>query len=413
MQHFNKLLLFLFLLPLISIAQSNYKPGLIVSLKGDTVHGFINYKEWENNPAGIGFKSSLNQAARQYTADDITFFQITRLDTYLRYSGPISTDATNIAHLSTGKDTSFKTAVVFLKLEQEGKYVSLYSYSDDTKKRYFISEKTNSEPVELIYRSYYSPDQNGRSVSEERYKGQLIYLSAKYKSNTDELRTEIENSGYDQDILNIINKINRTTSQPSFNKKSGISFYAGISSGMSYLKPPNTEDFYSGNYSYDESYLPALSFGMNVYTNPEVGRLIFRGEVTLSANKFKTYFNEYYDGGTKSDLTLNQITLSFNPQILYNIYNTDSFKFYLETGFSASFSKNSNNNLYNTVNGEATANYIQLNSVRFTIPLTAGITLNNKVGIFITYTIPTVISQNNVTYYNTQVGVTYTFGTPK
>ena len=36
----------LLLLPLLSIAQSNYKSGYVVTLKGDTLRGYINYKEW-------------------------------------------------------------------------------------------------------------------------------------------------------------------------------------------------------------------------------------------------------------------------------------------------------------------------------------------------------------------------------
>ena len=38
------------LLPLLSIAQSNYKPGYVVDIKGDALHGYLDQKEWGHNP---------------------------------------------------------------------------------------------------------------------------------------------------------------------------------------------------------------------------------------------------------------------------------------------------------------------------------------------------------------------------
>jgi len=413
MNNSKKLLFALFLLPLFTLAQSNYKPGVVVTLKGDTLHGFIDYKEWENNPESINFKPALSGAAQQYTPNEVTYFQVAQLDAYRRYSGPVSTDATNINRISTGRDTGFRTAVVFLKIEASGKYVALYSYTDDLKKRYFVVDKSNNQPVELVFRTYYSPDQGNKTVNEDRYKGQLIYLSSRYNTNTDDLRTIIENASYDQDLVNIVNKINGTAKRASSYKKPGISFYAGIGSGISSIKPPNNNDFYSSNYSYVNSYLPRISFGINAYANPEVGKLVFKGEIALSANAYKTYFNQYYYSHPLSYITLNQYTLSLDPQVLYNIYNSDRFKFYLEAGVSLNFSKYSNNNLYSAGSTEPEQNYIQLTSGWFSVPLSAGITLNNKIGIYVTYIVPSVISENNFTYNSIQFGISYTFSPKK
>ena len=61
MKHFNKLLLSLFLLPFFSVAQSNYKPGYVVTSKGDTIHGFIDLQAWDSNPTAISFKPAMVQ----------------------------------------------------------------------------------------------------------------------------------------------------------------------------------------------------------------------------------------------------------------------------------------------------------------------------------------------------------------
>ncbi len=49
-------LLFLFMFLQASFCQENYQPGYIVGLKGDTLHGFINYRNWERNPDKISFR---------------------------------------------------------------------------------------------------------------------------------------------------------------------------------------------------------------------------------------------------------------------------------------------------------------------------------------------------------------------
>ncbi|MGZ3814058.1 MAG: hypothetical protein ACXVJN_20060, partial [Mucilaginibacter sp.] len=72
-----KLSVLFFLLPLISVAQSNYKPGYVVTLKGDTIHGFINYREWNKNPRQIAFKNDINgRKGEEFTIKNAKAFAI-------------------------------------------------------------------------------------------------------------------------------------------------------------------------------------------------------------------------------------------------------------------------------------------------------------------------------------------------
>ena len=61
MTHFNKLVLFFLLFPFFTNAQSNYKPGYLVTIKGDTLHGLIDYRQWDNNPGAVAFKKEPGQ----------------------------------------------------------------------------------------------------------------------------------------------------------------------------------------------------------------------------------------------------------------------------------------------------------------------------------------------------------------
>jgi len=65
MKQLYPLIALLILAPLFSKAQSNYKPGFIVSLKGDTTYGFINYREWKLTPNQIDFKTAITDAVEK------------------------------------------------------------------------------------------------------------------------------------------------------------------------------------------------------------------------------------------------------------------------------------------------------------------------------------------------------------
>jgi hypothetical protein len=128
MKSFYKALLVLSFLPLITFAQSNYKPGYVVTLKGDTLRGFIDYREWNTNPTSINFKAAIADIkSRTFTPEDVSFFDINGMETYRRYAGPISMDATDKDHLSASLDTSFRQETVFFRVLQKGNNLALYS----------------------------------------------------------------------------------------------------------------------------------------------------------------------------------------------------------------------------------------------------------------------------------------------
>ena len=141
MKSFYKALLSAVLLPALSYAQSNYKPGYVVDLKNDTLKGFIDYREWNSDPDIIDFKTALtDKTSKKFRPTDISYFNITGLDAYQQYSGPISMDVTEKDHLGYSRDTTYQTATVFFRLLQKGNNLALYSYTDGLKARYFIGQ---------------------------------------------------------------------------------------------------------------------------------------------------------------------------------------------------------------------------------------------------------------------------------
>jgi len=214
MKSYRLMFLWALLLPVFSFAQSNYKPGVAVTLNGDTLRGSIEYHDWESEPRSIHFKKADGSIVK-LGANDIKYFALNtdRLVEYQRYAGHISMNQTNISQMQNGRDTSSRTDTIFLRVLQEGKKVTLLSNTDAFKTRFFIKETSAGEIKELIYRVYYNHDEQGggdtHTVYDNIYQKQLYQLAQKFNQADDALNSYILKSEYREDnLLVIAGKIN-------------------------------------------------------------------------------------------------------------------------------------------------------------------------------------------------------------
>ena len=352
MRIFYHLFLLAFILPFFSLAQSNYRPGYVVTLKGDTLRGFIDYREWSNNPDAILFKPVLSDAkSSKFTPTDITFFNINNIETYQKYTGPISMDVVNTDHLTTGKDTSVRMAEVFLRVLQKGKNLTLYSYTDDLKPRYFVGDSPGFAPKELVYRIYEANDANGngKTFTDETYLKQLNTLAIKYGMLNDDLTYKLQKANYDKpQLIDIVGKINGLTKQ-QLNGRSNdsrsrykIYFYGATAVNITSNTPGATSPYIkNGGKSYT-SYMPAFSFGFSAPANPEVGAHLFRGELSVA---FSKYVSRYTNGAypyIPVRASFSAMSIGITPQVIYNFYNAQNFKVYAGVGFNISKSTYTN-----------------------------------------------------------------------
>ena len=215
MNIFYKFYFICILIPLCSAAQS-YQPGEVVTAKGDTLHGFINYREWEKNPREILFKTGSERAVK-YTPNDITYFNVNagHLARYIAYIGPVTLNTNDLSNLPIGRDSSVRMDTVFLKYIQTGKNLTLFRYADNLKVRYFIAEGNATQPEELIYQVYWnSIIANGRdrTVYENIYKNQIYEAALKADPGTIALKNNIQKIEYTEpDLIEIFSKINGTS----------------------------------------------------------------------------------------------------------------------------------------------------------------------------------------------------------
>lgn len=176
MKFLYQLAILLIALPLLTKAQSNYKPGYAITAKGDTLRGLIDYQDWEGSPQLFRFKASSTADVQRLSTANTSYVEISQFDAYQKYLVDISTDNTDIQHLETFRDTSFRTDTVFLKIIQKGKNVTLYSFTDHLKTRFLVKKTDSAQPPhELIYRIYHS---DYKTFNDNTYVKQLFDLAA-------------------------------------------------------------------------------------------------------------------------------------------------------------------------------------------------------------------------------------------
>ncbi len=429
MKNFYKVLLVASLLPLFSFGQSNYKPGYVVTLKGDTLHGFIDYKEWNSNPISINFKTVIADAkARKLTPEEIRFFDINGLETYQRYTGPISMDATDAAHINNGRDTSFRTATVFFKVLQKGANLALYSYTDGLKLRLYVGESPGYAPVELGYRIYYNygaeaiNQQRGVTVNENTYMQQLFALANKYQVLNDDLQQTIEHMGYNSDdMMKIVSKINHI-SKAEYEKTHApggpkFNLFFGLAANINNISTPTSSPYYTAGGRSVTSTLPAASFGINFFANPSTRQLQFRLELGAAQSKFNSLYNSKVYPYIPMKASFDELAFSVTPQIIYNFYNTEKLKIYAGAGLSFTVFNFSNPYL-GSQSQPNSATDIQANNPYFFntaddgFLLKAGVQFGSHWGIFAQYVSNIAITKGGyfqLSSSNDQVGLNYFF----
>jgi hypothetical protein len=97
-----------------AFCQENYLKGYIVRLTGDTLHGFIDYRNWDRNPDKISFKEIPNAENAIYTPLTIKAFGV-RDEIYksAEIIADISPDVLN--DLEYNSDLNLKVEITFLQ----------------------------------------------------------------------------------------------------------------------------------------------------------------------------------------------------------------------------------------------------------------------------------------------------------
>lgn len=276
-----------------SFAQENYLQGHIISLKGDTIHGYIDYRNWNRNPQQIHFKKKITSEAISYSPSKINSFSVNN-ENYMGAVVKIETSPHKTSSLESDPRFKFETDTCFLQVIVHG-MKSLYRYKNSNWKVFFYI-KQGSDFNLLEQKKYLRKLGDRNEVKEnKRFLGQL----AIYFNDCSSIQAELKNTVYSRkSLVKLFNYYYETThSLIKFTQKTEkISFKVGALAGFSSTQLDISSDGipYLANSDYSKS--QDLTFGLflNMILPKSQKKWSIYNELLLSSYEVKGESKDFY-----------------------------------------------------------------------------------------------------------------------
>lgn len=362
-------------------AQVNFQPGYIVRTSGDTLRGFIDEREWDKNPGIMTFSSSgQEKQAQEFAIRQVQYFEVgTR--SFQRYTVSISMDKMEARQGSIEGLNQVVTDTVWLEVLQRGKNLSLFSYRDAVKIRFYILESGSTTPEELVYKLkvvWVSSTEPERLTYFEGYKNQLINAALKAGKLTDGLRWKVNKTLYSKEILKVVSEINEVSSRAAKKGPSGSHWFGGIGLTASTLTYSGGS-FGKNATNTGPSYFPYVQAGFEYTGRTGKSKLRVQGDLMLTKAKNQTNATDNSTPGSPQEFQYNytQNLISFSALAKYLLYNQEHIKLYLAAGVRLNAAQYSENK-YTLTGYSGTTTYtdwLHLNTFWPSIPLKAGVYL--------------------------------------
>jgi hypothetical protein len=383
----RRFFLYLFvLLPFLSNAQNNFKPGYVITNSGDSIPGFINYKEREQNPSSISFRPKTNSPAHTYEISDVKAYGLFGLETYQRFIVDISQSKEALADISVGRDSTLTRDTVFLKVLQAGNKITLYTYADNIKTRYYIKEKESSEPYELVYATY-RIDETGKLKDYNKYIRQLTLLLLKNNLYTAVNQTKLQSITYSKEgIVDIVSSINAKKAEKGMKS---TRLFVGAAFNTSKASYTGKSVFTGPGVTNKRSYAPMITAGIDLFANPHIRRVVYRAELSFTSAKSDIYAPNTDPTIDYKEHAFDSYGLILTPQVIWNVFNTKPIKVFVEVGAALNFSKYNNNvttiKWRNTTELLIQKEKVELSSFYYAPQAGGGIVINKRIEFFGNY----------------------------
>ena len=332
---FSKLFILVLILLLgnITYGQKNFLPGYVINLKGDTIKGLINYRNWDTNPKKIDFKKSADGKIEYITPAGIKEFGVAD-EIYKSGIAKVDESFYGYAYLTYSEDFKYRVDTAFLQTLVQGDK-SLYRYKDFNGKEHFLIGQNSG--FELLHFKKYLKNEDGQIIISlnNKFIRQLYY----YLQDCPGISEKLERIQYTQNSLSNIfyEYYNCKNKKVTFRKKeenSSIDFgvFTGFSITKLKFKGVNNDDLVNTDYSPSKD----LTFGLFLdYSLPKnLNKWSVYNELLYTS--FKT--NGEYSENSHSTIytTLEYAYIKINNMLRYN-YPIGGISLYLNAGMSNGF----------------------------------------------------------------------------
>ncbi|SNT38350.1 hypothetical protein SAMN05421640_3677 [Ekhidna lutea] len=185
--------LFMFFISQALFSQKNYIEGIIITNSGDSIIGFIDYKNWDKNPLEINYKPNLQKESISYNPSQVKEFRVGG-DTYISAYIDREISSVKVDELERNSVLNLVSDSVFLRVLISGKK-SLYIYKHENGKANFYIK---TDKIELLkYKRYYvTENRNNYALESKIYLNQLD----QYLNECDQ-NMKLSNTKYQQNSL--------------------------------------------------------------------------------------------------------------------------------------------------------------------------------------------------------------------
>jgi hypothetical protein len=235
-----------------SRAQDNFLPGYVVTLNGDTLRGFVDYRNWDQSPRSIDFKGP-SGVRTSYACGLIQSFSVAD-ERYVSAIVDTEVSRVNTKAIDHSPDLVFQTDTAFIQTIVGGEKSLYFHKNTFGKEQFYIRQGQRFEL--LIYKKYLKALSEADVVIEnKKYIGQLI----SYLGDLPALKSSISKARYSKKSLEniFIAYYGSSGVKARFEKKTEkISWELGALAGVAL-----TSTTFTGSY---HPYLSSVSFPVSV-----------------------------------------------------------------------------------------------------------------------------------------------------
>lgn len=285
------------------VAQKNYLNGYVLKINGDTLKGFIDFRDWSKNPDNIKFKQNQEDKITKYTPNSIRAFGV-KDEIYIsaivdseissQQSGSLDFDP----KISTEKDTTFIQLII-------NGQKSLYYYRNRRDNDNFYIEM-NNELMLLEYKKYFKLHENDKLVKEnKRFIGQLSL----YLDDCQELQPKLESATYNKKDLEkiFLSYYSCVEQELTFHKKSEpakieFGLQAGITNTILNFSKYNNEFKYLEESDYQSSLNPTFGLYLDIIFPKNQGKWSINNELAFTSFAIEGKYEDIRSEGMQTTI---------------------------------------------------------------------------------------------------------------
>lgn len=170
-------------------------------------------------------------------------------------------------------------------------------------------------------------------------------------------------------------------------------------------------------YANNNSVSPKLAAGLDLFPNKNTQNVFFRLDLSGTGSNHSFPIRPDIGGSSYQLSKVIQHNYSISPQVIYNLYNSDRFKFFINAGASfniSSYNAYSFSQSFTNSVTQVTNEFPLFVKHWISVPFKTGIVVDRKIELYAGYTLQTILTDN----YNAftaktstlEIGVNYLFG---